>query len=525
MPPPTRIEQFADWIAGLSADAIPESVGERARLQAMNTVAAALAGATSPAVARLREATSYWAAPGDSGVVGSGEEWEPAAAAYANAAASMAHDWDDYLYMGHTGHSAVWASRAIADLTGASADDVLAAQIAANEIEARLGAALFIGPHNGQFWSSIHCAGAAAAAARLRRLAPEQTAHALAIALYQPPFGLWPGFMGPDTKLLTAAEPVAQGIRAAILAASGFTGPLDVIESRRGFLSHFSYAPRPELLGGLGETWLTDTIAYKPHPGCAYLQAAVDAVLRLQDEHGFDVGDVQRIEVRAGWLTTAMEKLSRGEPLTGVRVNFSVALSCAVALLGRRLTHEELSPDWLASHDDELRELATRVFVEHDWDMTAKTIAAAGGSASDLPLRRLPDLRRRMRATGMDAIELSLADVREGARRLAPAGIRERMRNWAPRAGSGPAGSGPVGSGALGATGAPIRMTFPCHVTIRLRSGGVLEADGRERGGSRAPIEEQEQVVSEKFDAVRDVTPIPQAWRRRPQPATSPAGA
>ena len=28
---------------------------------------------------------------------------------YRNAAASIAHDWDDYLFMGHTGHSAVLA--------------------------------------------------------------------------------------------------------------------------------------------------------------------------------------------------------------------------------------------------------------------------------------------------------------------------------------------------------------------------------------------------------------------------------
>src|SRR3954447_11729727 len=386
---PSRIEQFANWVAELSLEAIPDRVIERARLQAMNTVAAALAGSTAPAVARLREATSYWAAPGPVGVIGGDEEWEPAAAAYANAAASMAHDWDDYLYMGHTRHSAVWAPRAVGDLTGASGDDILAAQIAANEIEGRLGAALFIGPHNGQFWSSIHCAGAAAAAARLRRLDPEQTAQAIAIALYQPPFGLWPGFMGPDTKLLTAAEPVAQGVRAAILAASGFTGPLDVIENRRGFLAHFSYAPRPSMLDGLGEQWLTDTLAYKEHPGCAYLQAAVEAVLRLRAENNVEIGDVTRIDVRAGWLTTSMEKLAAGEPLTAVRVNFSVALSCAVALSAGRLTHDELAPDWLAERDDELRDLATRVFLEHDWDLTLKTISAAGGSASDVPLRRL----------------------------------------------------------------------------------------------------------------------------------------
>src|SRR6476659_7596757 len=306
----TVIERFADFAANLTLADVPDSVAERARLQAMNTVAGALAGANARGVTRLREATGYWAAPGLAGVVGSDDEWEPAAAAYANAAASIAHDWDDYLYMGHTGHSAVWAARAVADVMGADNDDVIAAQSAANEIEGRLGAALFIGPHNGQFWSSIHCAGAAVAAARLRGLDPEQTAHALAIALYQPPFGLWPGFMGPATKLLTAAEPVAQGIRAAMLAASGFTGPLDVIENPRGFLAHFSFAPRPAMLEGLGRTWLTDTLAYKQHPGCAYLQAALEGVLRLREENGIEPGDVARVTVRAGWLTTAMEKLA-----------------------------------------------------------------------------------------------------------------------------------------------------------------------------------------------------------------------
>src|SRR3954471_3445678 len=445
---PTRIEQFANWVAELSLEAIPDRVIERARLQAMNTVAAALAGSTAPAVARLREAASYWAAPGPVGVIGGDEEWEPAAAAYANAGASMAHDWDDYLYMGHTGHSAVWAARAVGDLIGADSDDILAAQIAANEIEGRLGAALFIGPHNGQFWSSIHCAGAAAAAARLRRLDPEQTAHAIAIALYQPPYGLWPRFMGPDTKLLTAAEPVAQGIRAAILAASGFTGPLDVIESPRGFLAHFSYAPRPSLLDGLGQTWLTDTIAYKQYPGCAYLQPAVEGALRLQAENGFEAGDVARIDVRAGWLTATMEKLGAGEPLTAVRVNFSVALSCAAALHAGRLTHEELAPEWLAEREDDLRDLATRVFLTHDWDLTMETMRAAGGSTSDVPLRRLPELRRRMRATGIDD-GFTAADLREALPRL------RALRS-----------NGHEG---------PPKMTFPCHVSIRLRSGGMLE--------------------------------------------------
>src|SRR5919199_1508634 len=76
-------------------------------------------------------------------------------------------------------------------------------------------AALLLGPHNGQFWSSIHCASAAVAAGVGIGLDGERLGHTLAISLYQPPYGLWPGFMGPATKLATAAEPAVLGARAA----------------------------------------------------------------------------------------------------------------------------------------------------------------------------------------------------------------------------------------------------------------------------------------------------------------------
>src|SRR5256714_5254713 len=218
---------------------------------------------------------------------------------FANAAASIAHDWDDYLYMGHTGHSSVWAARAFARDDGERA---LVAQVAANEVAGRLGAALLIGPHNGQFWASIHCASGAVAAAVGLGLDGERIAHALAIALYQPPYGLWPGFMGPATKLLTAAEPASQGARAALLAAEGVDGALGIVEDRRGLLRHLAFTGRPAMLGELGRVWLGETLAFKPFPGCAYLQAAGDATLRA----GVAAEEVQEVTVDAGYLTVAM---------------------------------------------------------------------------------------------------------------------------------------------------------------------------------------------------------------------------
>ena len=462
----TLCEDIARFATGLRLAGVPDRVVERARLQAENMEAAAALG---------EEAARPFRAAAPDGPLGD---------VYLGAVASISSDWDDYLLAGHTGHSSVWAARAFADGDG---DLALTAQLAANEVAGRLGLALFLGPHNGQFWSSIHCASGAVAAGLGIGLDADRLAHAVAIALYQPPYGLWPGFMGPASKLLTAADPAVQGARAALLAAEGVDGPLDVVEDRRGLLTHLAFHGRPSMIGAFGDVWLTDTLAFKPHPGCAYLQAAVDAALRA----GVAAAEVAAVEVEGGWLTCGMEALSAGPDLAPVRVNFSTALSVAVALIAGRLTEEELSPGWLAAHEAEVRELAGRVRLRHDWELTAQTIGGtvnAGLGLRDVPPAAWLRVRRRMRELHMDDLPVGLGDLREllGDRR-ARAAMKRALT---------PGGSGHSGLAALDTE--RVRMTFPCRLRIRLRSGRVLEIEGDERGSCGRPLAEQRDVVEAK---------------------------
>ncbi|HEV3229548.1 MAG TPA: MmgE/PrpD family protein [Solirubrobacteraceae bacterium] len=468
----TACERMGEWAAQLSLSQVPPQVAERARLQTLATLAAGRAG---------REAAAPFAAVAPSGPLGE---------VYAGAAASIAHDWDDYLFMGHTGHSAVWTARAFTD----DPERALLAQIAANEVAGRLGAALFLGPHNGQFWASIHCGSAAVAAGVALALDAERLAQALAIALYQPPFGLVAGFMGPDTKLLTAAAPAVQGAQAALLAEEGVNGPLDVIEDRRGLLTHFAFVRRPAMLEELGRVWLTDTLAYKPVPGCAYLQPAVDAVLGT----GVAAADIASVEVDAGYLTLAMEALGRRAGFGAVGVTFSTARSVAVASIAGRLTHEELSPSWLAEHRTAVEELAGRTELRHDWELTLQTIqgtVAGGASLRDVPLSAWPGIIRRAREAGL--IETAV-DRKELRRLLAESGsLRELVGvlRRDTRRSDGSSGMASINTSAL-------RMTFPCRVRIRLRSGRVIEADGREPGSCGRPLDEQRAVVENKCRTV-----------------------
>jgi 2-methylcitrate dehydratase PrpD len=470
----TVCEDLGRYAAELSLDDVPERVAERARLQTTAVIAAGKAG---------EKAAAPFAAHAPDGPVGE---------VYAGAAASIAHDWDDYLFMGHTGHSAVWAAHAFAP---DDPDRALTAQIAGNEVAGRLGAALFFGPHNGQFWASIHCGGAAAAAGVALGLDGERLAHALAIALYQPPYGLFPGFMGPATKLLTAADPAAQGARAALLAADGVRGALDIIESPRGLLAHFAFVRRPSMLGALGEVWLTDTLAFKPVPGCAYVQAAVEAALRAEVERA-EIADIQ---VDAGFLTISMEQLAPPNGLTAAGINFSTARSIAVALIAGRLTHEELAPEWLSEHRAEVDDIAARVTVNHDWELTLETLRGtvdAGASTGDVAPGAWLRIARRARELGMVDV-LGFGELRT---LLRDSGSRREIGRLAARRGGG---------GLDGIDTEAMRLSFPCRLRIQLRSGRVILLDGDQRGSCGRPLAEQRRVVQEKCRLVGVEEPAP----------------
>jgi 2-methylcitrate dehydratase PrpD len=461
-------EEIAGWATALAIEDLPQSVHQRARLQALSIAAGRAAG---------EKAAEPFAAVAPDGATGE---------IYRSAAASIAHDWDDYLFMGHTGHSAVPAAAAFA----ADAERATVAQVAANEVAGRLGAALFLGPHNGQFWASIHCASAAVAAALGLGLDADRTAHALAIALYQPPYGMWPGFMGPESKLLTAAEPAATGARAALLAADGITGALDVIEHPRGVLANLSFAPRPAMFAGFGRVWLTDSLAFKRLPGCAYLQSVVEAACAARVE----VGDVTAIEIEAGWLTCEMEELGAGPGLSPVRVNFSARLSVAIALLAGRFTPAELEPVWLEENEAPIRELAARIDLRHDPALTARTVLGTleAGASPDLGLRDLLRIRRRLADVNMGGANPGPAFVQalrhdRDLRRALGDSLLQRLRRRPPSA-----------IDDLDVT--RLRMTFPSRLRIHLRDGSERLAEGTEPGSCGRPLDEQRAVVTEKCE-------------------------
>jgi 2-methylcitrate dehydratase PrpD len=399
-----HLARLGAWVAGLSPAAIPEEALRAARYQVLNMVAAAHAAASSPDLQAVgRALAAFGGGGGKCAVIASGTRLGPADAAFANTAHSIAHDFDDIVWMGHTCHSSVFAPLAVAEQEGASARDLLAAVVIANEIGGRLGASCFFGPLNGQLWSFIHLVGAAAATSKLLGLDAEKTTHALGIALAHPNFPLQPGFMKPSSKLLTAALPTRAGIAAAYLAREGMTGEPRTLEDRRGFWRRFSFLPLPFMLDGLGELWVMRTLSMKTFPGCFYFQTACSAVEDIQQRTGRIALD-QVAHVRIGTTKLGAEVtrfgssyLGEDETITPVSVGFDLRLTVAVLLSEGRLTSRELDPSWLAARTPELRRWQRLIQVRHDPALTGALLRSArqiGAGKQALSMLRLRDLPR-----------------------------------------------------------------------------------------------------------------------------------
>lgn len=474
----STVERIAEWAHGI--DGAPDDVLELCRAQRRSVLAAIAGSSRDRGSKRVLDAIAADAPDGPAPLIGTARRVRADDAIYGACALSIALDFDDYVCFGHTGHSSVLVPLMMAAETGGDGRAQLLAQLAANELEARLGGACLIGPLNGQLWSFIHAAGAAIAAGRMLGLDRERLSHALAIALYQAPRPTVPGFMAPDSKLLTASEPSLIGVRAARLAARGVTGPLDALDHSHGFLSAFSFAPMARMLER-GDGWATRTMCVKPYPGCAYIDTTLDALFALGK---IDPDDIESIDVDAGLLTCGMDALSRpyaGAP-TPVTVTFSIPWNAAIAIVAGRVGPDQVEASWLAENAGRLRAVVDRVRLHHDAELTRRTID--GFLPVLAPRAMLAPIPRAVLLRGL------------AATRREHSGIPLRVRDLRALVGLRAGETVPWSDAALRA----FKMTFPARVRVKTKDGKVREAEASvPRGGAGHLTEGPGSVAADKL--------------------------
>jgi len=335
--------ELADFVAGISYDALPGEVRERVKWLVTDLVGIALRARydaeSTPALLAAVERLGL--GQGGAGVIGDGRGFSPPAAALVNGTLAHSLDFDDTHARGslHPSAPIVPAALAAAEMTGAGGRELIAAIVAGYEVQIRLSLALVPKEHYDRgFHPTATCGvfGAAAAAGRVFGLSAEGIADAFGIALSQAAGSMQFLVDGAWTKRLHVGYAAMSGLVAASLAREGFRGAVEALEGKAGFLR--AYAPHPvfaNAVADLGRVYETMAIAVKPYPSCRYSHAAVDALLALRAAQHLAPDEVEAVEVglpRAGWNIIGDPEAAKQQPKNVVDGQFSMPFVTAVAL-------------------------------------------------------------------------------------------------------------------------------------------------------------------------------------------------
>lgn len=382
--PATAVAQLAAF-AAWSMRAVPERVLADAKGRVLDVLgnclaALMLAGHDEPHAAVLRALRRRGGTP-EAVVIGRSERLPASSAALVNGALAHALDFDDTHLPSvlHPSASVVPAAVAVAEATGSSGRDLLAAIAVGDEICTRLGmagysrtlrASVFLekGFHATSICGTV---GAAAAAACLLGLDEAGVAAAMGVATSMGAGLIEANRTGGTVKGVHCGWAAHAGIEAAVLAAEGVTGPPTVFEGRFGFLRAYldDDGDVTALTEGLGDRWEVLRTVYKPYPSNHFTHPGIDCALALRAEglRGDDVVDAELGVAVSPLRTIGEPREEKVHPRTPYHAKFSGPYTVAAALLGGGglgLSLEDFSP--AAVGDPRRRALAEKVRVVPD---------------------------------------------------------------------------------------------------------------------------------------------------------------
>jgi 2-methylcitrate dehydratase PrpD len=327
------LSQFAAFAVERRRAGLPAEVVHAANRAVVDWFAATVAGAEMEPASILRAALLEDGGQGVCSLVPDGRLTSARTAALINASASHTAELDDIYRDGlyHPGSPTVGAALAAAERLGASGADLLRAVAVGYEIGDRIAAAMQ--PAHYTYWhttGTVGTIGAAAASAEVLGLDADQFAHALATATTMAA-GLQQAFRSDAmSKPLHAGHAAEAGLLAAMTAAHGFTGALDVLDGESGFGAAMSRdVDWVAAVEQLGRPWAVTQATVKNHSCCGHTFAAVDAALALRSQ-GLLPDDIA--EIRIATYGTATKVAGNPDPRTAFEAKFSTSYCVAAAL-------------------------------------------------------------------------------------------------------------------------------------------------------------------------------------------------
>lgn len=358
--------RIADFVTKFDLKYAPPLAVERTRTAFIDTLGVMFAGShTEPAEIVGKMVKAEGATPAVS-VVGQVFRTSPQLAAFANGVASHALDFDLTYQQGQLVAPVIPALLPLAEKTGATQAELMAAFIVGFEVCSRLSRA---NPnHNaGGSWhgtGTIGTIGAAAACAKLLKLPARTIPDVLGISVSMAA-GVNANY-GTMTKPLHNGQAARNGIAAALLGERGFTASPVAIEDRGGFARTFARGLtwQPEAFDDLGQKFDLAERGFNPkrYPCGGVIHTAIDAALKIRE--GLAGHDEIIVVIKAGIANYAANRAKPEYPTNTEAAKFNLQYVVAQSFVNGAPKLETF--DEPARNDPRVKRLAGLVTVSID---------------------------------------------------------------------------------------------------------------------------------------------------------------
>src|SRR3984957_11316151 len=295
--------RLSTFMSEAGSRALPDQVVQETKYHILDTLAAMISGSELPPGRQaLRFARAYGGQPMAT-IVASDILAGPIEAAIVNGGLAQSDETDDNYSAGgaHPGCAVVPAALALGETLGIDGVRFLRAVTLGYDVGMRAMKTVLAGTVLRDTHNVVGTFGASAAAGCVGNLNSQQMRWLLDYAAQQAGagFGAWQRDSEHMEKAFVFGSMGARnGVTAALLVQSGFTGVSDVVCGHETFFA--SYAPKPDpagLIDELGQRYeVTQTIIKKWSTG-GPIQSPLDAVVNLRREHPFTANDVKEITV------------------------------------------------------------------------------------------------------------------------------------------------------------------------------------------------------------------------------------
>jgi 2-methylcitrate dehydratase PrpD len=348
---PSIAELLAERICALTPSRLPSSVRAKGEDLLIDVIGLC---ATARNEDYVRSALAGWDDDGPCTAIGHRRTLSAAGAAFVNGTAAHGEDFDDTFEGGpvHAGAVIVPAVLAACERHHSDGPSALVGIVVGVETLCRLSLVAPKAVHKAGFhptavFGAMAAAAGVAAALRLDR---RQIVDALGIAGSMAAGIIEYLAEGAWTKRMHAGWAAQSGLRAALLAKSGFNGPRTVFEGTHGLFHGFAHTVKGNydaLIADFGERFVIETLAFKPYPCGTMTHPYIDCARRLR-ARGIDAADINELvcEVGEGTVHRLWEPLAdKQRPANGYGAKFSTPYCIAAGFLRGNVGLDDFTDD------------------------------------------------------------------------------------------------------------------------------------------------------------------------------------